>query len=168
MNAREASSLRELLLIRFNNRAAIDHINGNLGSALGYKYVNGVRTNSPAVIIFVPKKLPAAAVPATQLPPARLEASINGVTIWASTDIIEGGKSGEYVPGPAISDENKHIVAQLASGTLGLVGGIRLAAYDEYNKGYTGTAAVAVRETATGVRSICSFFLKASRSNRHI
>jgi hypothetical protein len=57
MSKREANCLRDLLIIRHHNRARIDAVNQNLGSALDYKYKDGMNTNHPAIIVFVPDKI---------------------------------------------------------------------------------------------------------------
>ena len=49
----QASSLRELLIIREKNNDYLQSINENLGSALGLKNGDG----DPCVIVFVPRKI---------------------------------------------------------------------------------------------------------------
>ncbi len=54
-----ASSLEDLIRIRHANRRYIDSLNGNLGSALGFKRHTaepGV-SGEPAILIFVPRKI---------------------------------------------------------------------------------------------------------------
>ena len=56
----EAQSLRELLIIRHANRKKIDAVNGNLGSALGFKDAsdpNNPDNGKPAIIVFVANKI---------------------------------------------------------------------------------------------------------------
>lgn len=55
--AKEARSLNDLLKIRAANRDQIEAVNGNLGTALGFKWKNGQNTGHPAIIIFVPQKV---------------------------------------------------------------------------------------------------------------
>ena len=53
-----ASSLKDLIRIRHQNRAYIDSINENLGSALGFKRRTGEEASEdPAILIFVPRKI---------------------------------------------------------------------------------------------------------------
>ena len=52
----EARSLNDLLRIRAANRPSIEAVNGSLGTALGFKWSDGKRTDHPCVIIFVPQK----------------------------------------------------------------------------------------------------------------
>jgi hypothetical protein len=53
----EAQSIRDLMRIRAHNQQLLDSINGNLGTALGFKKRTGQALSSqPAVIVFVPRK----------------------------------------------------------------------------------------------------------------
>jgi len=52
----EANSIYRLLQIRAANYVLIDKMAGLVGSACGYKWINGKKTDHPAVIIFVEQK----------------------------------------------------------------------------------------------------------------
>ncbi|MDH3892442.1 MAG: hypothetical protein OEV49_15345 [candidate division Zixibacteria bacterium] len=141
---KQASTLRELMIIRDQNRDKIDSINQNLGSALGFKYKGGVSTNQPAVIIFVPDKVNPGLIPKNQKAPKELKATIDGDTVYCPTDVVRGGKAEEEKTPPPLSDENAELVQDLRQGRIGLVGGVQLGAFDEFGDGYLGTAACAV------------------------
>ncbi len=71
---REANCLRDLLIIRQHNRVRIDAVNQNLGSALGYKYKDGINTKHPAIIVFVPDKIDEDFVSPSQVVPKKFQA----------------------------------------------------------------------------------------------
>jgi len=87
----DATSLRDLLRIRSANRAYISTINGNLGSALGFKRRSGVELSAgvPAVIIFVPQKINARWLPAGQVIRTEL---IGPDDLRCPVDVVEGGR----------------------------------------------------------------------------
>ncbi len=154
--AKEAKSLEDLLRIRANvdNRAKIEAVNGNLGTALGFKWTNGQRTNHPCVIIFVPQKVNSELVSEAEKAPEFLELP-DGT--WCLTDVVTGGKKQsleEIDPLPPLSDANQIVVDELKSGRIGLIGGMQLAVYGygipvpDYS--FVGTAGIAVREQGTG------------------
>ena len=69
-----AQSLSDLIRIRDANRNAIDAINGNLGSALGFKRTTGQPISEvPAILIFVPRKVNPKWIPSGQLIPAAMD-----------------------------------------------------------------------------------------------
>lgn len=151
---KEASSLNDLMQIRSSNREQIEAVNGNLGTALGYKWSNGERTEHPAVIIFVPQKTALELIPEAERAPAWLEAP-DGT--WCLTDVVTGGKAESLEamdPLPPLSDDNKRIVDELKSGRVGLIGGIQLAFYldgiAESSRSMVGTAGIAVLDSASG------------------
>ena len=88
----EATSLSNLLRIRDANAAAIDRINGHLGSALGFKTKKGEMTAQPAVIVFVPRKVAPELLPPGQQIPKRLEGPGG---LWCATDVVVGRKAEE-------------------------------------------------------------------------
>ena len=47
--SKEAKSLKDLLVIRAANREKIEAVNGNLGTALGFKWANGQQTEHPCI-----------------------------------------------------------------------------------------------------------------------
>ena len=151
--AKEAKSLNDLLRIRTANLDKIEAVNGNLGTAIGFKWTNGVRTNHPCVIIFVPQKTASWLVPDVEKAPEVLEAP-DGT--WCLTDVVTGGKLPETEESieemkrslPELSEENKIIVEELQSGRIGLIGGIQLAFFDGIWI-FFGTAGIAVRHKET-------------------
>jgi hypothetical protein len=149
---KEAKSLNELLKIREANRDKIEAVNGNLGTALGFKWANNQKTDHPAVIIFVPQKTLPWLVPDEEKAPEVLETPDG---LWCLTDVVSGGKisSLEEIEVPPISPENQMVVDELKSGRVGLKGGIQLAFFDDgiediYHAGI-GTAGIAVRRKNT-------------------
>ncbi len=149
MARREAKNLKELLQIRQNNLEQIEAVNLNLGSALGYKYVNGRRTNHPAILVFVPDKIEERLVPESQTVPKELEATINGETVYCYTDVIRGGKAESSEEPPPLEPDNIEVLEELRQGRIGLIGGVQLGGF-EGGGGYFGTAACAVIEEETG------------------
>lgn len=147
MAPKEASCLRDLLIIRRENREKIDAINQNLGSALGYKYVNGQQTQHPSIIVFVPDKIEEKLIPSSQVAPKELEAAgSNGDILYCKTDIVRGGKTATAKEPPPLTKENQELVEELRKGRIGLVGGVQLGGIDENGQGYVGTAACAVTD----------------------
>ena len=75
-----------------------------------------VRTNHPAVIVFVPDKLHKTLVPRHQRIPARLSAEHHaGGTIFCETDVVRGGKNRVEQEPPLLSGENQAGAADLRS-----------------------------------------------------
>ena len=145
MSRKEATSLKELLKIRDNNREKIDSVNQHLGSALGFKYSNGQQTNHPAIIIFVPDKIAGNIIPSSQLIPNEFEITEeNGDILYCKTDVVRGGKASEETDPPPITIENRKVVNELQKGRIGLIGGVQLGAFDNNGGGYVGTASCAV------------------------
>lgn len=142
----QAKSLADLLQIRAANATLIDQFTGHLGTALGFKYIDGQATEIPAVIIFVPRKLNEALLPPSQLIPKELQGP-NGLT--CPTDVMVGKKAINEPPPPPLSPENQRRVNDLQSGRIGLIGGIQLGFF-ERNSGFVGTAACKVRHKSTG------------------
>lgn len=146
--AKEAKSLNDLLRIRADNRDKIEAINQNLGSALGFKWTNGQKTDHPCVIIFVPQKMLPWLVPDDQKTPEFLEGA-DGT--WCYTDVVTGKKaeSLEEIVMPELSADNKQVIRELRSGRVGLTGGIQLAFFGDgirrQDHAFVGTAGIAVR-----------------------
>ncbi|TDJ14559.1 MAG: hypothetical protein E2O65_14155 [Gammaproteobacteria bacterium] len=163
MIEREAATLRELMIIRGQNRDKIEAANQNLGSALGWKHTNGVRTNHPAVIVFVPDKLNKALVPRHQRVPARLRATLHaGGTIFCGTDVVRGGKISVEQRPPLLSVENQAVVAELRKGYIGLIGGVQLGGFDSIIGPYIGTAGCTVRDRQGRVGLLTSRYVAGS------
>jgi hypothetical protein len=88
-----ATCLKDLIKIRHANRKYIDKLNGNLGSALGFKRPSGEAvTNEPAILIFVPRKIDPKWLDTSQVIKKELKGP-GGLT--CPTDVVEGGKSVE-------------------------------------------------------------------------
>lgn len=87
----QARTLRDLMRIRAHNRDLLESINGNLGTALGFKKKTGQALSSePAVIVFVPQKINPKWIPGSQLIPKQLEGP-DGLS--CPLDVVEGGKA---------------------------------------------------------------------------
>jgi hypothetical protein len=87
----EAQSLLDLMRIRADNRQFLDSINGNLGTALGFKKRTGQPlSKEPAIIVFVPEKINPRWIPGAQLIPKRLEGP-DGLS--CALDVVEGGRA---------------------------------------------------------------------------
>ena len=87
----EAQSLRDLMRIRAHNRQFLDSINGNHGTALGFKKRTGEPiSREPAVIVFVPRKINPKWIAGSQLIPKRLEGP-DGLS--CALDVVEGGRA---------------------------------------------------------------------------
>jgi len=86
-----AKSLRDLMRIRAHNSRFLDAINGNLGTALGFKKpTDKEMTDEPAVIVFVPQKINPKWIPGAELIPKQLEGP-DGLT--CPLDVVEGGRA---------------------------------------------------------------------------
>lgn len=87
----QAKSLSDLMRIRAKNREFLDSINGNLGTALGFKKPTGQEvTNEPAIIVFVPRKINPKWIPGAQQIPKKLKGPNN---LWCPVDVVEGGQA---------------------------------------------------------------------------
>lgn len=90
-----ARSLKDLLLIRNENRAYLDSINGNLGSALGFKKKTGYAvSDEPAVLVFVPRKIDSKWLPMGQEIRQELKGPGN---LTCQLDVIEGNREETFV-----------------------------------------------------------------------
>lgn len=99
----EAKSLEDLMRIRAHNRPYLDWINGDLGTALGFKKPTGETvTTQPAVIVFVPLKINPKWIPGTLLLPKKLEGPGD---LWCALDVVEGGSAEEEDPVPPSPSE---------------------------------------------------------------
>ena len=152
--AKEAASLNDLLRIRAANRERIEAVNGNLGTALGFKWTGGERTDHPTIIIFVPQKMAPGLVPEGERAPQWLEDAHGN---WCLTDVVTGGKAEsleDFEPLSELSQENRRIVQELRSGRIGLIGGMQLAFYGDgvrdITHSFVGTAGIAVRHRGNG------------------
>lgn len=78
------------MIIRDHNSNFLESINGNLGTALGFKKPTGQGlTKIPAIIVFVPLKINPKWIPESQLIPK----SLNGPDdLWCPLDVVEGSK----------------------------------------------------------------------------
>jgi hypothetical protein len=91
----DAKSLKELLLIRNENREYLDSINGNLGSALGFKKRTGYAiSDEPAVLVFVPRKIDPKWLPTGQEIRKELKGPDN---LTCPLDVIEGNRQEIFV-----------------------------------------------------------------------
>ena len=87
----EARNLRDLMRIRSHNRDKLDAVNGNLGTALGFKKPTDKEiTDIPAIIVFVPQKVNPKWLSASQIIPDKLKGPDD---LWCEVDVVEGGKA---------------------------------------------------------------------------
>lgn len=99
----QAETLRDLMRIRAHNRRFLDSINGNLGTALGFKKHTGQPlSREPAIIVFVPQKINPKWIPGSQLIPKRLEGPDG---LECALDVVEGGKATTEKEVPPAVDE---------------------------------------------------------------
>jgi hypothetical protein len=143
----KANCLADLLRIRDANSALIDRLDGNLGSALGYKVTKKKQTKTPAVIIFVPSKVNATLLPANQQIPKTLKGPDG---LECPTDVVVGRKAVDEPPPPPLDASNAALIEELQGGNLGLIGGVQLGFFESDGGGYVGTAACAVRRKSDG------------------
>lgn len=94
----QAKSLSDLFRIRAHNREYLDAINGNLGTALGFKHRTGQSAlDEPAVIVFVPEKIHRKWIQPNQL----LATELKGPgSLKCPLDVVAGGKASEEQPVP--------------------------------------------------------------------
>lgn len=98
-----AKSLRDLMLIRAQNRDYLESINSNLGTALGFKKRSGQPlSKEPAIIVFVPQKINPKWLPKSDQILDKLEGPDG---LWCALDVVEGGKAKEETPVPEASAE---------------------------------------------------------------
>ena len=95
-----AKSLADLMKIRAlpRNRKYLDSINGNLGTALGFKRRTGEGlSEEPAIIVFVPEKIHRKWLPRSELIKERLSGP-DGLS--CPLDVVAGGKAAHEEPIP--------------------------------------------------------------------
>jgi hypothetical protein len=145
MARREAANLLDLLKVREGCRDEIDAINGNLGSALGFKHTKGRKTDSPSILIFVPKKIRETQLAEDQVIPKELEIHLGAEDVlYCKTDVVRGGKAEVLEDPPPLDEANREIVEKLRGGGIGLVGGAQIGAYNYAGSAYVGTIGCAV------------------------
>ncbi len=99
----QAQTLRDLMRIRAHNRESLDSINGNLGTALGFKKRTGQPlSKEPAIIVFVPQKINPKWIPESQVIPKQLEGPDG---LECALDVVEGGKAETEKDVPPAVDE---------------------------------------------------------------
>lgn len=147
---RKANSLGDLLRIRAANAQRLEAFNQSLGTALGYKTVNGKWTDEPCVIVFVPTKCSEASLSRDQRVPEFLHGPDD---LYCPTDVVVGGRAETAVPIPELDAENQSVVKELRSGSLGILGGIQLWGY-EGGDDFVGTAACLVTRASDGRKGL--------------
>jgi hypothetical protein len=86
----QAKSLRDLMSIRAykENKEYLESINGNLGTAVGFKKRTGEQiSNEPAIIVFIPEKVNPKWLSKTDLIRSKLEGPGD---LWCPLDVVEG------------------------------------------------------------------------------
>lgn len=147
MARREAANLLDLLMIREGCREKIDAINGNLGSALGFKHTRGRKTNHPSILVFVPKKIREAQLAEGQIVPKILEIPAGEDVLYCKTDVVRGGKAEVPKDPPPLDKPNREIVKRLRGGGIGLIGGAQIGGYDYAGRAYVGTMGCVVADS---------------------
>lgn len=167
----QAQSIRDLLKIRHANRAALESINGSLGTALGIKHSkdpNSRAAGHPSVIVFVPRKINEKWLPPGQTVPKNLSGP-DGLS--CPVDVVEGGKAEDIIfrtvnsatgadefqswmslrHTPQLSQKNMELREALR-GWRDVVGpGAQLGGVNPANgSGYVGTLGCVVRDRVTG------------------
>lgn len=126
----EAKSLKDLMRIRAHNRNFLDSINGNLGTALGFKKKSGQPlSKEPAVIVFVPQKINPKWIPQAQMIPEKLDGPDG---LWCALDVVEGGKAQIEKEIPLVMDE---LVMSLRGWADKVWGGSQVAHWIDQNTG---------------------------------
>ena len=166
-----ARTLADLIRIRHANRHLIDQINGNLGSALGFKKRrNEAVSKEPAVIVFVPRKVNAKWLPAGAHIPDTLYGPDDLV---CPVDIVEGHdyeetylwtQSNGLHPNPwdlalspmrflrtpsPLTEHQLRMREQLRGWHKTVTPGAQLAGVDNYGSRYFGTLGVFARDLHT-------------------
>ena len=149
---RDARSLADLMRIRAfpENRRYLDSINGNLGTALGFKKrANEPVSDEPAVIAFVPQKIHSNWI--DDKVDIRSELSVPGENgnpgIRCSLDIVEGGKTETARP---IVEAQTELVKRLRGGDPQIWPGSQLAILNSREVEILGTLGVFVRQQSSG------------------
>lgn len=160
-----ASSLKDLIRIRHANRRYIDSLNGNLGSALGFKRRTGQRnvSSKPAILIFVPRKIDPKWLDRGQAIKKELEGPDG---LRCPVDVVEGGKyedteiwtydefneqdqlvSWERLRGPhPLSEAQLRLREQLRGWSKKVMPGAQLAGFERDGSGYYGTLGCFARD----------------------
>ena len=170
-----ASSISDLLRIRSHNREFIDRVNGNLGSALGFKYSNGESPEVPAILIFVPRKINNAWLSEEDRIPPTLN---DGNGIECPTDVIQSSSFDEtylkiyqsngapYADGsnivswseldgsPPLSRSNVELLQVLHGSENFMPAGARLAVINSDGSEHTGTLGCFTRSKIDGALGI--------------
>lgn len=156
-----ATSLKDLLLIRNANRQYIDSINGNLGSALGFKKATGQPVSSkPAILIFIPRKIDPKWLSGSQViqkvlqGPNGLECPVDVVEgedyeetyLWSQDHSKNPDPSNLFLAPwsrlrglPVLVEEKILLRSRLRGWTAGVMPGCQLAGFDKNGNGYYGT-----------------------------
>ena len=130
---KQADSLRELAQVRADNRALLNAIVGNQGTALGRRnYMpDGVPDGDPCIIVYVPHKLHKAFLAKKLLVPKSLYSRDR--SLKAATDVVVTTVHSQPKGAPVLSDDNKALVQRLQwlDGQLDvLVPGAQLGGYN--------------------------------------
>jgi len=166
-----AKSLRDLLRIRFANRDLIEQVNGNLGSAVGFKYKAGALTDEPAVIIYVEQKIHRRWLPTDQVIPDTLEGpddlicrtdviqaespwqeALPMAVLWSQSPVIEIASVpwGQLKDAPPLTSQNIEALEVLHGAADRIYAGSRLSGSTNYGARYHGTAGCFVKDRVTG------------------
>ncbi len=154
--AKQATTLRELAQVRADNRALLNAIVGNQGTALGRRdfTATGEPTGEPCIIVYMPHKINLVLIANNLQIPAKLTSSDGALE--AATDVVVTTVPDTPKEGGALSPENQQLVQTLQwlDGQLdhlppgAQIGGAEIT--DEGLGTYVGTLGFAVRSTLPG------------------
>lgn len=166
--AKQATTLRELAQVRADNRALLNAVVGNQGTALGRKdfTASGEPEGDPCIIVYMPHKINLALIASNLRVPAKLTSSDG--TLEAATDLVVTTVPDVPKDGISLSAENQQLVRRLQwlDGQLDhLPPGVQIGGAELTNEGlgaYFGTLGYAVRSTLPGT-NITGFL-----TNQHV
>ncbi len=166
--AKQAETLLELAQIRADNRALLNAVVGNQGTALGRKNftASGTPTGDPCIIVYMPHKIHLALLANNLQIPGQLTSNDGALT--APTDVVITTVPDEPKDDVALTADNQQLVNRLQwlDGTLdhlppgAQVGGAELT--PEGLSSYSGTLGFAVRSAVAG-QNIVGFL-----TNQHV
>ena len=166
--AKQATTLRELAQVRADNRALLNAIVGNQGTALGRKdfTASGAPTGDPCIIVYMPHKINLLLIEENLRVPEKLTS--NDETLEAATDVVVTTVPDRPLEETPLSPENQQLVRTLQwlDGQLdhlppgAQIGGAELTA-DGLGT-YVGTLGFAVRSTLPGTN------LRGFLTNQHV
>lgn len=145
-----AKSLKDLMRIRAHNREFLESINGNLGTALGFKKRTGQPlSKEPAILVFVPQKINPKWIPRSQRIPNKLKGPGN---LWCALDVVEGEKAEDVQDLKPVEPGTDELCERLRGWAEKICPGSQISCWrDEANRSYDiGTLAAFARRRSDG------------------